>query len=254
MGTISKNQNDPDKSPKLNAKETKELQERVGILRYISDMVFTHLQVPVSKIASTMAQPTKQALEKAKRIFGYLAINKDRALRFKKSDMIIRAHSDASYQSETNARSRSGGYIYMGNKDDNTHNGPILVLSKIQDNNGTCTAEAEYIAAFQTAQQILYIRRLAERMVFPQETTILEVDNKAAHGLANKINQGKKLRHIATRYHWLQDQIRLRNINVIWKSGKTNFADYATKLLNRKIDYETGKNIYTIHKAQKLET
>jgi hypothetical protein len=48
-------------------------------------MVFTHLQVAISKIASNMSKPTKQDLEKTKRIFGYLAAHKNRALRFKKN-------------------------------------------------------------------------------------------------------------------------------------------------------------------------
>ena len=98
---------------------------------------------------------------------------------------------------------------------------------------------------------VLYIQKLAKQLGFPQTTTTIEVDNEAAYGLANKINQNRKLRHIATRYHWLQDQIRLRNINVIWKKGKTNLADFATKLMNRKQDYLRGKDIPGIRNVSK---
>ena len=48
---------------------------------------------------------------------------------FKKSDMILKIYSDASYLSEYGARSRVGGYFFMGNnnRDNNDINGPIVI-------------------------------------------------------------------------------------------------------------------------------
>ena len=40
--------------------------------------------------------------------------------------MILRVHNDTSYLSEPKARSRAGGYFFMGNKDNDTPNGAIL--------------------------------------------------------------------------------------------------------------------------------
>ena len=69
-------ENAKDESELLDAKETKEVQERIGILRYVADMVFTHLQVAISKIASNMSKPTKQNLEKPKEYLDTLQLSK----------------------------------------------------------------------------------------------------------------------------------------------------------------------------------
>jgi hypothetical protein len=63
------------------------------------------------------------------------ATHPDAAARFYKSDMTQYVHSDASYLIETRARSRLGGYFYLGNStepaDHPRLNGPIHVLSSI---------------------------------------------------------------------------------------------------------------------------
>ena len=44
----------------------------------------------------------------------YLSSNPDAKIRFHASNMIMNIHSDASYLSEPNARSRTCGYFFMG--------------------------------------------------------------------------------------------------------------------------------------------
>ena len=46
--------------------------------------------------------------------------------------MILALHSDTSYLSEPESKSRAEGYYYLANKDnDNLSNGAVLTLSKI---------------------------------------------------------------------------------------------------------------------------
>jgi hypothetical protein len=46
----------------------------------------------------------------------YLATHPDATIRYHASDMILHIHSDASYLSVSNARSRLGGLFFLGNK------------------------------------------------------------------------------------------------------------------------------------------
>jgi hypothetical protein len=46
----------------------------------------------------------------------YLATHPDATLRYHASDMVLHIHSDASYLSVSNARSRLGGLFFLGNK------------------------------------------------------------------------------------------------------------------------------------------
>jgi hypothetical protein len=67
-------------------------------------------------------EPTK-ATEKAQaatnQLLDYLATHPIATIRYHASDMILHIHSDASYLSVSNARSRLGGLLFRGNKPPN---------------------------------------------------------------------------------------------------------------------------------------
>ncbi len=237
---------DVDESEMLSEKDKKILQEKVGLLRYIANAVFVHLELAVGKIAANMGRPTVKLMEQADHILGYLQHNADRGLRFYPSDMILRAHSDASYGCEDKFRCRTGGYIYCGTKDPMMINGPIEVISVVQKNNVTCTAEAEYVAVFDVAQRLAYFRKLAEVLGYAQGAIVIECDNECAVGLANNISHERKTRHIAMRYHWIRDQVRLHMIDVMWRKNTYNVADFATKRMRTKEEYFRGRDIFTV--------
>jgi hypothetical protein len=47
-------------------------------------------------------------------LLDYLATHPDAAIRYHASDMILQIHSDTSYLSISNARSRLGGLFFLG--------------------------------------------------------------------------------------------------------------------------------------------
>lgn len=235
-----------DQSGALNAKETKILQEKIGALRYIAMATYPHLEVAVGKIAANMATPTRKMMKAADRILQYLAQNKERRIRFIKSEMQVQAYSDASYGTEKNFRSRTGGYVFLGNsRETENPNGPIEVISTVQKNNVCSAMEAEYVAMFEVTLRVVYLRQIAEALGNIQKTTRIEADNRAAVGLANGINTNRKLRHVAMRFHWVREQIAEKVVDVIWRKGSTNVADYATKYLRTKEEYYKSREMYT---------
>ena len=54
----------------------------------------------------------------------------DAEIRFRASDMVLQGDSDAAYLAEPDARSRAGGFHFLGSKDHTQFNGPIHVLAK----------------------------------------------------------------------------------------------------------------------------
>jgi hypothetical protein len=59
--------------------------------------------------------------------------------------MILHIHSDASYLSENEAKSRAGGFFYMGNNKKNYKkltNGEILIIRKVLKHVMSSAAEA----------------------------------------------------------------------------------------------------------------
>jgi hypothetical protein len=76
-------------------------------------------------------------------------------VRFKASDMILHIHSDVSYLSEAKARSRVGGYFFLGDGFNNPPlNGAIHVVSQIMTNVMTSAAEAEVSGLFINDQTV----------------------------------------------------------------------------------------------------
>ena len=68
----------------------------------------------LSSIASKQMKGTKRTLEKAYQVLDYLASHPDAVVQFRASDMVLKIHSDASYLSKRNARSRACGHFFMG--------------------------------------------------------------------------------------------------------------------------------------------
>jgi hypothetical protein len=107
--------------------------------------------------------------------------------------MILHIHNDASYLSEKEAKSRAGGFFYMGS-DTKTNkkltNGAILIISKVLEHVMSSAAEAEIGAVFINAKEGAVLRTALEELGPPQPPTPMETDNTTATGYRNgKIKQ-----------------------------------------------------------------
>jgi hypothetical protein len=75
--------------------------------------------------------------------------------------MILYVHTDASYLSEPKARSRVGGYFYVGGRDKPANNpkpsAPIHIESRIMKNVMSSASEAETGALFHNRQEAAHI-------------------------------------------------------------------------------------------------
>ena len=102
---------------------------------------------------------------------------------FRASDMQIQADSDASYLVAPKARSRAGGYHWLGSNDGTLFNGPIYVLAKIIKHVMGSAMEAEIRAMYMNAQKLVVYRRTLTDMGHPQNPTLIRTDNKTACGI-----------------------------------------------------------------------
>jgi hypothetical protein len=96
-----------DISPKLLPEQIKEIQRVIGSILYYARAVDITVLMALSSIAIEQANGTTSTMAKAKQLLDYLATYPDTTIRFRSSDMIMNVHSDASYLSESNARSRA---------------------------------------------------------------------------------------------------------------------------------------------------
>ena len=107
---------DTDNSAPLTPHETTRLQQIIGTFLYYARAIDNTMLVALGTLAAAQTKGTRHTMEAAVQLLNYTAINQNAAIRYTKGNMIPYAHSDASYLSEPQARSRVGGFFYLGNQ------------------------------------------------------------------------------------------------------------------------------------------
>jgi hypothetical protein len=160
--------------------------------------------------------------------------------------MRLIVHSDASYLSETRARSRGAGIQYLtSNEDDGSlpPNGATDILSAILPGVVGAVSEAEYGTLFMNGQSAAATRGTLEDLGHPQPPTLIIADNTTAVGIANGTQRVKRSKAIDMRFHWIRDRVQKNEFIVTWKPGSQNLADYFSKIHPTK-RYQESRNLY----------
>jgi hypothetical protein len=126
--------NEATPSPALSDKYVNKLQRLMGTLLYYARAVDPTLIMPIKVLASGQSNATEVTADKVIKLLNYCNTHPETKIRYHASDMILHIHSDASYLSENEAKSRAGGFFYMGcnNKTDKKlTSGAILIISKV---------------------------------------------------------------------------------------------------------------------------
>ena len=133
----------------------------------------------------------------------YAATHPDAIITYKASKMVLAGHSDASYLSETNARSHAGGHFIMSNNDPiPANNGAIHTTSQIIKAVMSSAAEAEIGALYINCREAIPSRHTLKFLGHKQPPTPTQTNNTAALGVVNN-NVMKKLKAMDMKYHWL---------------------------------------------------
>jgi hypothetical protein len=147
--------------------------------------------------------------------------------------MQLKIHSDASYLSEPKAKSRIGGYFYLGGKYNSRikplSNGPLLCHTTVLKHVVSSVAEAEFGALFVNAKEGAVTRTTLSEMGHNQDATDLTTCNTTADGIINNTVQKKRSKEMDMRIYWVKDRVEQKQFNVGWDPGDTNLGDYFTK-------------------------
>jgi hypothetical protein len=143
--------------------------------------------------------------------------------------MILTIHSDASYMSESEARSRVGGIFYLSSpyKPDTTvaTNGAIHITSVIFKHVLASAAEAELAGLFYNAQEACSFRTTLEELGHPQPPTAIHPDNECANGIANDTVKKLRAKDMDMRFYWILD--RIQQLQFLLSSQKSTKSDCA---------------------------
>jgi len=104
-------------SPPLDAAGIKRVQGIVRCLLYYAQAVNNKLLCTLSAIGMNQAAATQNTLTECEKLLGHLSLHPNDGITFKASNMILAAHSNASYLSKSKSHSREGAHIFLSNND-----------------------------------------------------------------------------------------------------------------------------------------
>jgi hypothetical protein len=220
-----------DETPPLTTQQFLTIQKVTGSVLYYARTVDPAVLMPLNDIATEQTKATGKTQTATNQLLDYLATHPDATIRYHASNMILHIHSDASYLSVSNARSRLGGLFFLGNKsrEQDTLNGSILNVSSVIKNVVASAAESEVGACFHNAQSGAPLRLTLTELVHTQPPTPLRTDSSTALGILNETIKQKRSKALDMRYHWLTDRVRQNQFDVYWRPGRENLGDYHTK-------------------------
>jgi hypothetical protein len=224
------------------------VQKVVGTLLYYARIIDSTMLTAVNNIGSQIGAVTQETIEQVEKLLDYAYTYPNNKLVYKKSNMILRAQSDASYLSRAHAGSVAGGILMLINNNDDNYdqNGAIQTISSRIDVVVSSAGEAEYAAVFTVAKLVEWLRAVLEALGYKQPATKIICDNKCAVGLSNNQVKMKKSKAMDMRFHWVRDRIKQEHIEVIWQEGANNLADFFTKAVPQKVHQERMKTLMKI--------
>ena len=161
----------PDNTPSLDKKAITTIRELVKVFLYYARAVDNTMLVALGSIAAQQAKGTEATADACVQFLNYAATHPNASIQYHASDMVLHNHSDASYLSESEARSRAGGLFYLSDHTSKTTpatiapiNGALHIVSSIMRNVMASAAEAEVGAAYLNAQEARALRTMLIEM------------------------------------------------------------------------------------------
>ena len=178
-------------------------QSMVGSLLYAVMATRPDIAQAVSAVSKFNANPDVAHLTAVKRIFRYLKGTVNLALKYEQSDSgALIGYADADWAGDQDDRRPTTGNIFLQS------GGPVSWLSKKQATVALSTAEAEYVALIQAAQEGIWLRGLLSDLGLKAMSTVILEDNQGAIAIAKNPVDYSRTKHIDIRYHYIRECVR----------------------------------------------
>jgi len=216
-------------SPIAGQTAAKEVQIVTGKFMWYAQGVDNIVLMALSVLASQQAKPMTETMTRVTHFLKFIASQEPAVLTYRKSNMVLAVHSDASYLNKPNACSRVGGHHYLsGNTKFPANNGAVLNIAKIIKAGMSSAAKVELSALYINARKAVEEQNILHEMGRPQPPTPMQTDNSTAEAIINSPVQPKCTKAMDMRYHWLRDRgINQKQFRFFWQPGPVNYADYA---------------------------
>ncbi|PKU78594.1 Retrovirus-related Pol polyprotein from transposon TNT 1-94 [Dendrobium catenatum] len=196
-----------------------------GSLQYLS-ITRPDIAFAANRICQYMHAPTDRHFQMLKRLLRYIKGSLNYGLPISPGNAVLRTYVDADWASDVSDRKSVSGFCtYLGNT-------LISWSVKKQTTVAKSSTEAEYRSLSAAASDVIWLCRLAEELLLPQdEPTIIHCDNTSTIALAKNPIFHARTKHIELDYHFLRQHIDNGTIQLQHISSVDQLADIFTKPL-----------------------
>lgn len=208
--------------------ESTQYRALIGGLLYAMGMTRPDIAFAVIAASRHCQSPGKPHWKAAKMILAYLAGTPNHGLCFSANESAnhLVGYSDADYAGCPDTRRSTTDLIFLFN------GGPIAWKSHVQKSVAQSTAEAEYYAAGYACREIVWLRENLNQLGIQQPTVSpLLCDSKSAILMMHNPVFHDRTKHIGVKNHYIRQQIRAGEVNVVLVSTSDQLADMLTKPL-----------------------
>ena len=209
--------------------DQRQYQSAIGSLLYLAGATRPDISYAVHKLAQYCSSPTTEHWNLVKRVLRYVKGTVGLGLLYQRQDnSLLEVYSDSDYAGDMSDRKSTSGYALV-------KNGAVVSWkSKKQSIVAQSTAEAEYVALYFSAQETFWMRQLLldlkEKL---SEPTVIHEDNQAAIRIVNNPVDHPKTKHIATKFHFIRQQVQDGTVKIVYCPTDLMLADILTKPLAR---------------------
>jgi hypothetical protein len=204
--------------------------ERIGMLNYLAVLTRSDILYAVSRCAQQCSKPTRLDMRKVNRIFYYLNGTKEYGINFRAGKVELVGWVDASHLQYKDGRGHFGYCFALGK-----HDGAFYARSqKMKLVTPAGSTETEYVAMYEAATEIVFLRNLLSELGFSQKgPTVLYEDNESAIHMVNGRGSFHKSKHVNVKFHYTRDLVKKGIVDIVYCPTKKMRADVLTKGLTR---------------------
>lgn len=200
----------------------------VGLLNYLVLCTRPDLAFTAGQLAQHLKKPSADNWSAFKRVLRYLQGTYKDGLVLGGGSIELKVFADSDYAGCPITRRSTSGYIaHVGG-------GCVSWRSRKQTSVSTSSTEAEYRAAYEAAQEVIWLRRVLEDLGCPQlKSTPLLCDNQSSLALQKNPLFKDRSKHFSVHYHWIREQVNDGVISPTYIPTTEMLADICTKSLHR---------------------
>lgn len=199
----------------------------VGLLNYLVLCTRPDLALVASQLAQFLDKPGTAHWAAFKRVLRYLKRTNDVGITLGGGKVELEAYSDSDYAGCPFTRRSVTGYCML------VAGGCVSWRARKQATVATSSTEAEYRAAYEATQEVVWLRQLLDDFGYQQGgPTTLRCDNQGALALSKNPLYQSRSKHFDIIFHWIREKVDDLSIKPVYVSTQDMVADFLTKALH----------------------